>query len=108
MDSYMQGLAAWDLGSFFGNAANYAKTVGGGFLTLMGVIALIMGGYRLVNKLMNPQKEQTGWVMIGALILVGGALMVGGINIIITIGSGGQQTVNDLGGGIAMLGMLVG
>ena len=37
------------------------------------------------------------------MILVGGALSTGGWQLISTVGSGGQQTIEDLGGGTVIV-----
>lgn len=93
--------AAWDLMSFLQNAKSYIQTAGGALLMLLGAVGLVWGGVLLLKKLMgNPQtSQQTGWGTIVLLILVGGALGTGGWNLISTIGSGGQTTVMQLGGG---------
>lgn len=97
--------AAWDLLSFLGNAKTWVQTAGGALLALLGAVALVWGGVLLVKKLMaNPQtSQQTSWVTIGLLIIVGGALLTGGWTLIATVGSGGQQTIEDLGGGTVVV-----
>lgn len=94
--------AAWDLKSFMTNAKTYIEAVGGGLLMLLGAVGLIWGGVLLIKKLMgNPQtSQQTSWATIALLILVGGALLTGGFNLVKTVGSGGQRTVTELGGGV--------
>lgn len=93
--------AAWDLTSFLTNAKSQVQLWGGSALMLLGVVGLVWGGVLLIKKLMaNPQSagQQQGWGTIALLILVGGALSTGGWTLISTIGSGGQQTITDLGG----------
>ncbi|MFJ3858306.1 hypothetical protein ACIPRL_18925 [Streptomyces sp. NPDC090085] len=93
--------AAWDLTSFLTNAKSQVQLWGGSVLMLLGVVGLVWGGVLLIKKLMaNPQSagQQQGWGTIALLILVGGALSTGGWSLISTIGSGGQQTITDLGG----------
>ncbi|GAA3257406.1 hypothetical protein ACIGFK_01800 [Streptomyces sp. NPDC085524] len=94
--------AAWDLTSFLQNAKSQVQLWGGSVLMLLGVVGLVWGGVLLIKKLMaNPQSagQQQGWGTIALLVLVGGALGTGGWTLISTIGSGGQQTITDLGGG---------
>ncbi|WP_434598443.1 hypothetical protein [Streptomyces sp. A5-4] len=94
--------AAWDLTSFLQNAKSQIQLWGGLLLMLLGAVGLVWGGVLLIKKLMaNPQSagNQQGWATIALLILVGGALGTGGWSLISTIGSGGQQTITDLGGG---------
>jgi len=91
--------ASWDLLSFLDNATNYVKGAGGSLLALMGTAGVVWGGVLLIKKLMASQQDQTSWVKILALILIGGALMVGGFSLISQIAAGGQTTIEDLGGG---------
>lgn len=97
--------AAWDLKSFLTNAQVYIRDAGGLLLILLGTAALIWGGVKLVQKLMSgPQGgQQISWGTIILLILIGGALMTGGIALMTTVGSGGQQTITQLGGGATLL-----
>lgn len=93
--------AAWDLTSFLTNAKSQIQLWGGLLLMLLGAVGLVWGGVLLIKKLMaNPQSagQQQGWGTIALLILVGGALGTGGWALISTVGSGGQQTITDLGG----------
>jgi hypothetical protein len=93
--------AAWDLVSFLTNATSYVKTGGGALLILMGIAALVWGGVQLVIKLMGgaQSQNQTSWIKIILMIIIGGAIAVGGFSLVFTIGSGGKKTIDDLGGG---------
>lgn len=97
------GLAsgAWDLQSFLQNAKNYVQTAGGALLMLVGTAALVWGGVLLVKKLMSPAQggQHTSWGTIVMLVLIGGALATGGWTLISKVGSGGQTTITQLGGG---------
>ncbi|MFE7117083.1 hypothetical protein ACFU99_16890 [Streptomyces sp. NPDC057654] len=98
--------AAWDLTSFLKNAKSQIQLWGGLLLMLVGVAAMVWGGVLLLRKLMaNPQSagHQQGWGTIALLILVGGALSGGGWSLISTVGSGGQKTITDLGGGTVIV-----
>ncbi|MEU7156136.1 hypothetical protein AB0A98_06780 [Streptomyces chrestomyceticus] len=98
--------AAWDLTSFLQNAKSQIQLWGGLLLMLLGAVGLVWGGVLLVKKLMaNPQSanQQQNWGTIALLILVGGGLGTGGWSMVSTIGSGGQQTITDLGGGTVIV-----
>lgn len=100
---YMAQLAdgeSWDLQTFFENAASSSQTIGGAFLTLMGMIGVIWGATLLVKKLMSEQ-DRTSWIKIAALIIIGGALAFTGITMVLNFARGGQQTIDDLGNGSA-------
>lgn len=90
--------AAWDLVSFLENAGEYVKTGGGALLILMGLAALVWGGVLLLKKLMGGQQNQDSWIKIIGMMIIGGAIAVGGFTLIFTIGSGGKKTIEDLGG----------
>jgi hypothetical protein len=98
--------AAWDLTSFLDNAKSQIQTWGGALLMLLGAVGLVWGGVLLIRKLIaNPQTsgQQSSWGTIALLILVGGALATGGWQLVSTVGSGGQQTIEDLGGGTVIV-----
>lgn len=93
-------LLKWDLTTFLKSATEQIKSWGGLALGILGVIILIWAGVSIFKKFTsNPQQQQGhGWGMIVVMILVGGAMTFGGLNLFINIGEGGQQTISDLGG----------
>lgn len=94
--------AAWDLTSFLENARSQLQLWGGLLLMLLGVVGLVWAGVLGTKKLLaDPQTagQQKSWGTIAVLVLVGGALGTGGWSFMSTVGSGGQQTIEDLGGG---------
>ena len=98
--------AAWDLTSFLENAKAQIQQWGGLVLMLLGVVGLVWGGVLLIKKLMaNPQTagQQSSWGTVALLVLCGGALGTGGWQFMSTVGSGGQQTIEDLGGGTVIV-----
>ncbi|MBK3582435.1 hypothetical protein JHN49_01380 [Streptomyces sp. MBT57] len=98
--------AGWDMTSFLQNAKFQAQIWGGLLLMFLGVVGLVWGGVLGIRKLMaNPQSanQLPGWGTIALLVLVGGALGTGGWSLISMIGSGGQQTITDLGGGTVIV-----
>lgn len=98
--------AEWDLESFLTNSQEKLKEWGGLALGVIGVICLIWGGVLVAKKLMaSPQQaqQQSGWGTIALLIIVGGALITGGINLMTTISGGGEKTITDLGGSTAIV-----
>ena len=88
--------SSWDLKSFLDNAGSYGKVVGGSLLSLMGLIGVIWGGVLLVKKLLSEQSREN-WIKILALILIGGALMYGGLSLILNFARGGKDTVTKFG-----------
>ncbi len=100
---------AWDLVSFFENAKDYVGVAGGAFISLLGLVLLVVAAFFIVRKFMGGQSaQQDSWVKIAVMILIGGALMVGGISLLTSIASGGEQTIKDLGGGVIHLSALIG
>lgn len=99
-------VAGWDLVSFLENGGNYAQLVGGALLILLGAVGIVWGGVLAIRKLMGGQRNDDSWLKIAALIIVGGAFLTGGWAFIALVASGGQQTVEDLGGGTVLLSLL--
>lgn len=87
---------AWDLGSFFKNAAERAKEWGGAFLVLIGIIAVIVAVYQIVSGLISDRK-QISWLKVIALLFIGGALIAGGWGFVASVADGGSKTINELG-----------
>lgn len=95
---------SWDLESFFDNATDYTQTVGGAFLALIGISGLTWGGFLLVRKLMGGQSaQQDSWFKIVALILVGGAMLFGGMTLLLNFAQGGKDTIENFGNGGTIL-----
>lgn len=94
--------AAFDIGTFLKNATSTLQGWGVSLLILLGCVGIVWAGVLLILKLTaSPQKEQqqAGWGKIALLLLVGGALFTGGFNIVQTVSSGGQRSIEDLGRG---------
>ena len=97
---------AWDLGSFLTNATSSAKNWISLGIMLLGVVMLGMGAFYFFRKLTASQQtagQQKGYMTIIALVLVGGAFMSGGFTLMDKVGSGGQKTIEELGGGTAIV-----
>lgn len=96
---------AFDLGSLLRNGKTLASTLGGLFLILMGLVAVIMAGVFLITKLMKGSQGQSkhGWGQIIALGVVGGAIFTGGLTFLLNISSGAQTTIEQLGTGVILL-----
>ena len=87
---------SWDLETFFNNATSYGEVAGGAFLALIGMAGLVWGGFLLFKKLMSEQSRES-WIKIVFLIILGGAMVFGGIAIILNFARGGQETIENFG-----------
>lgn len=97
-------LGDWDLVSALSNAQNYGKLIGGGVIGLIGVILLIVAAVFVLKKLVgNGQGQEKSWVIIVVMIIIGGAMLAGGWTLLAQVASGGQKTVQELGGGFIVL-----
>lgn len=96
--------SGWDLETFLNNTTEYGQVIGGSILSLMGMIGVVWGGVLLVKKLLSEQSRDN-WVRIAALILVGGAMLFGGITLILRFARGGSDTIENFGngGGVALM-----
>ncbi|MFF2053881.1 hypothetical protein ACFVU2_19910 [Leifsonia sp. NPDC058194] len=97
--------ASWDLISALANSKNYLGLAGGGLVTLLGLAAVVWAAVLIIKKFFGSHQNGAGepWVKIILMIIVGGAMMTGGITLITDIASGGQKTIQDLGGGFIIL-----
>ena len=92
----------WDLVNFFRNGTNWGSMAGGAFLGLVGLFCVIVGGFKIAKKMMNPaQNQQESWVMNIGLLIFGGALLFGGMTLLLSFAKGGEKTVRDFGNGNA-------
>jgi drug/metabolite transporter (DMT)-like permease len=88
---------AWDLEQFFKNGQNIGKAIGGAFLGLIGVIAVIAGGTYL--GVVAFKKQQRGTYVVHAVIalIIGGALAFGGYSLFDSMAQGGYDKTEELG-----------
>lgn len=88
----------WDLERFFNNATTYTQTIGGAFLALIGIAGIVWGGFLLVRKLMGGQQaQQDSWFKVVMLIIVGGAMLFGGMTILLKFAKGSNKTITNFG-----------
>lgn len=89
-------MANWDLGTFLANATDTIQGWGGLFLILIGVVMIIVAGYKIATGLMSDNK-QVSWVKVVVLLIAGGVLAFGGYTIISDMASLGKNTIEQLG-----------
>lgn len=95
----------WDLGNFLQNATDTIKTWGGYVVILIGVVMIIVSVYQIAKGLIGhgKQGQPTNWFIVIGLLVVGGALSIGGFTWVSNIAQGGQKTIEDLGKGSTVL-----
>lgn len=91
--------SGWDIGTLLGNATSTIRGWGGLFVTLLGVIMIIVAAYQIGKGFITHGKAQTNWVIAILCLVVGGAFLAGGWNLISGIAKGGSKTIEDLGKG---------
>lgn len=100
--------SGWELITMLTNAGEYLKTVGGQVVIILGICILIYGAVQVVSAIWGRQGGGGAWLKALLAFVVGGAFMIGGWQIITNISQGGNDTINQLGGGmIEQLGMLL-
>lgn len=96
--------AAWDLVSFLNNAQAYLMVAGGALITLIGLVLVVWSVVYIAKKFLGGNNgQQDSWIKIVVMLLIGGALMTGGIVLITSIAAGGKATIDDLGSGLILL-----
>jgi hypothetical protein len=93
--------AAWDLVEFLSNAKNYGNIIGGGVITLLGLLVVIWAVVLIAKKFFASAQSGPGesWVKIVLMLVIGGAMLTGGIALFVQIAGGGETTIRELGGG---------
>lgn len=95
---------AWDLGSFLENSFDTLGKWASSFVMIIGLICLTYAVWQIATGLWSQGKKQTNWFTSILLLLVGGVLSAAtGFEFVKTIASGGQKTIEDLGGGAISL-----
>lgn len=90
----------WDIGTFLQKAKEAMIKWGGYLIMLIGVILIIVAVYQLAKKFIAPQSAGPGgWATPIMMLIIGGALAVGGWQFIYNIAQGGKKTIEDLGTG---------
>ena len=98
-ESALSEESSWSILNLFTNAGKTVQTIGSALLVLLGIVMIVVAGVKIAKALMsNGQGQPPNWIMIIALLIVGGAFAVGGFSLISQIAAGGQQTIKDLGG----------
>ena len=101
---YANLYGAWDIANFLKNLLKKVQDWGGLLVMAMGAAGVVWGFIQAIIGLISHGKKPTNWLVIIALIVVGGALMVGGWNLMNSIAEGGRTTINELGGGFLLWG----
>jgi uncharacterized membrane protein len=78
------------------NAQGQVQTVGGAILSILGAVALIVAGYKIVTGLISHGKKETNWFVVIILIIVGGALLASGFGLMQSISNFGEEAINEL------------
>lgn len=91
--------SSWSFRNFLSNSATTLRDWANLGFIVIGIVCLIVGIVMLVKGLMTHGRGQTNWVVVVALILIGGALTVSGAYTWVqNIAQGGKETIDDLGG----------
>lgn len=90
------GGGGWNITTFFENGKDTAETAGGAFLALIGVIALLVAGFKVFQKLTNEQSRES-WAKIVGLVVLGGVLLYGGYAMLANLAEGGKNTIDEFG-----------
>jgi hypothetical protein len=71
---------AIEIANILKNARNALGTWGGIIIAILGAAALIVAAYMIVSGLISHGKKQTSWLVVIALVVVGGLFVTLGFN----------------------------
>ncbi len=90
---------AFSFTEFFNNAKSSLSTIGGAFISLLGLVMIVVAGWQIAKGLIGHGKVQTNWFICVGLLIVGGLFMVGGIVWLTQLAENVGGAVEGLGNG---------
>ncbi len=91
-------LTGWDIGTLLNNVKTTLQTWGGGLFGVLGVVLIIWAVVILVKNFIS-KNQQPEWFKPIIMLIIGGALAIGGWSFVFNIAQGGKKTIDDLGSG---------
>lgn len=97
---FLNLLMEWDLNSLLQNLNTSMNTWGSLIVTIIGLVMVIVGVYKIAKGLMSHGQGQVNWVLNIALIVIGGMLAwSSGWSLVKDFAGGAKDTIEELGGG---------
>lgn len=87
----------WDLVDAIENFGDLISDGGAVLVLVIGLIIMIWAAITIAKALMSRQGGTAEWVKGGVGILVGGAFIAGGWELLQSLGEGGTDTIKRLG-----------
>lgn len=107
MNLLMTMSGTWSMDTFLTNVQGSMESWGQILIMIVGIVMVIAGVVKLAMGMMNSGRGQTNWILTIGLIVVGGILaFAGGWDMLVGIGQGAKNTLDDLGTGVILSGML--
>lgn len=94
----LEGASTLDLGRFFANCKKAIENWGGAFIGMVGAFMLLVAAIMIAKAFMEHGRGQTNWMMLILMICVGGAMFVGGFDLMKKLADVGQGTITVLSG----------
>lgn len=94
----------FDILKFLNNTGKYVEQIASVLMMLIGIILIIVSIVQIAKGLAGGGRGQVNWVSSIACLLVGGALLFGGWQLVAAVASSGADTLSELGGGQAISG----
>ena len=98
----LTSLPMFSFTQLFEAAKESVGQIGGAFISLLGLVMIVVAGWQIGKGLISPQKAQTNWFMVIGLLIVGGLFLVGGIGILGIVANNMGDAVQGLGNGQAI------
>ena len=88
-----------DINTFLTNLKSSLELWGNGVIMIIGIVMIIIGGWKIASGLISHGKKQVSWVVAIALIMIGGLMLGAGFGGLKTFADIGNQTLTNMAGG---------
>lgn len=100
------GVPMFSFTDFFKNAQLSLSTIGGAFISFMGLVMVVVAGWQIAKGLIGHGKTQTNWFITIGLLLAGGLFLAGGLTWLTGVSNNIGEAAKGLGEGTTIASIL--